>query len=334
MLYLVTGTPGQGKTLNTIKYIHETKTFQKIGDKKRDIYYYNIRDLDASFGWIELTEEQAKNWYNLPPGSVLVFDEAYTIFPARPGGSKPSVTTEKLATHRHQGFDIFLITQKAQGQVDAFVRGLVGRHQHYARIFGSKNVNRYTWEFCQLNVDSRSAKQLANVSTVRLDRRYFGKYHSADEHTHQSNLPWRTISIIFFGIFLVVFFFYRAFDTFTSSTENDSPDSSVASSSSVHSGSAHSISRERMTFSQLHTPDVKSLPWSAPVYSSVTEAKTWPRPAACYYFSADDCRCFTQQATRLYLDNDVCLSIVKNGFFDWTKDSYSSTSRLRIGVDE
>ena len=85
--------------------------------------------------------------------------------------------------------------------------------------------------------------------------------------------------------------------------------------------SSGSPDQNHLTYAQNHTPEIAGLPWSSPVYKNVIEAKTWPRPAACYrHIRKNTCKCFTDQATLLNLDKDVCLLIVKNGFFDWTKE--------------
>lgn len=342
MLYLVTGTPGSGKTLNTIKFVNESPQFhhheKKLEDGtkekvRRNIYYFNIRDLDPELGWIEINEEQAKKWYEFPSGSVFIFDEAYDIFPAKSSGAKSPEHVTKLATHRHYGMDIFLICQKSSGQVDTFVRGLINRHQHYSRVYGLATVNRYTWETCQLNTESASIKKLANISTLKMDKKYFGKYHSADEHTHTRNLPWKDFIKFGIGAIAVIGFivwFWITFQSVLSETE-DAIDGTIDGVSAAIDPDSERYSRrqtsqqtkplEEMTFVELHTPEIEGLPWTAPIYREVTAARSWPRPGACVEFiEPDSCVCYSQQATKVPISTEMCQQIVKEGFYDWTKD--------------
>lgn len=314
MLYLVTGTPGSGKTLNTIKFVRESKQFQG-----RAVYYFGIRDLDPKFGWTELDQEAAKKWHDLPSNSVILFDEAYDIFPTKHGAQGTPEHVKKLAVHRHKGFDIFLICQKVVGQLDTFTRGLVNRHQHYARIMGSLNINRFTWDVCQQNVDSASTRKDANVDQFRMDKAYFGAYHSADEHTHTLSVPWKKIA--FLGVLVVLLVIcVRSFMGFF---DRKPEEPTHAPGTAAATGSAPPIQSpkvEQLTFAELVTPEVQGIPWSAPIYrEQYSKANDWPRPAACYRSKRTGCRCFTQQASPMDVPKEMCEQIVAGGWFDHTK---------------
>ncbi len=321
MLYLVTGTPGAGKTLNSIKFVNESKQFHG-----RAVYYYGIRDLKPEMGWEELTEEQALKWYELPPSSVIFFDEAYTIFPVRHGAKKPPPHVEKLATHRHHGFDIVMVCQKVTGQLDPFLRGLVGQHHHYARIFGSQTVSRLVWDACQENPNSTASRGNANVVTLRLDKKYFGSYHSADEHTHRMNLPWGKIVLVIVPAIAVVVLLMFIFGRFEDRIGKTAPDDvqqqqlQPVTRQGVTTAAADPVDVPQ-TFAARFKPEIEGLPWTAPAYAALIEPKTWPRPAACIRrHSTNSCRCYTQQATPMDIPFGMCLQIVNGGFFDWTKD--------------
>jgi len=327
MLYLVTGTPGSGKTLNTIKFINEQKQFGG-----REIYYFNIRDLDPALGWIELSEQEAYNWHDLPSNSVIIFDEAYDIFPAKTAGKNSPDHVQKLAVHRHKGFDVFLITQKSTGQVDTFVRGLVNRHQHYARVMGSSLVNRFTWDSCQNNTESRAIRKDANKDSLRFDKKYFGRYHSADEHTHTVIIPWRLISILAGGVLVVVAMAYIVYNRFVPDDPAPGFTPTQAAPAASPGFAAPSEQRGSMSFVDLFAPEIENMPWTAPAYRELIEPKTWPRPAACMRReSSKVCKCYTQQGTPLDVDLQFCLRFIKHGFFDWTRDE---TPELRnVGPD-
>lgn len=318
MLYLVTGTPGSGKTLNTIKFIRESKQF-----KDRDIYYYGIRDLNPEFGWIELTEEQAYKWYELPSNAVIVFDEAYTVFPTKHGAQGTPTHVAKVATHRHNGHDLFLICQKVVGQLDSFMRGLVNRHQHYARIMGSLNINRFTWDVCQQNPDSAGARKDANLDQFRMDKAYFGVYHSADTHTHTLSVPWKKIGFMFALVVALVLLVGKIIDRYTADPSPDQPGQTEIAGQGSLSGmvpSYNTAASEQLSFAELVTPEIEHIPWSAPIYrEKYTEVNDWPRPAACYQAKSSGCKCFTQQASPLDVPEEMCQAIVSGGWFDHTR---------------
>ena len=361
MLYLVTGTPGAGKTINTIKWVNEDERFKEISNGKdkpklRQVYYYGIRDLDPSFGWIEMHDREdlqqstgtsdnvvpiveedlgpdPLKWYDLPSGSVIIFDEAYNAFPVRHGSKKAPDHVRLLATHRHKGFDIIMICQKVTGQLDSFIRGLVNHHQNYVRVFGSNTVMRFSWDICQENPNSASAKQSAINKTMRYDKKYFGSYHSADEHTSKVQLPWKQIVFLGCGLitlFVVSYLFYdRVYGRVDDAVEIPVQASSEESRDSFNFTPSKAIDPESMTFSQLHTPDIEGLPWTAPVYKELLVPQSWPRPAACVVRKALNlCTCYSQQGTPLGVSKDFCFYVVDNGFFDWTKPDIDSKGLL------
>lgn len=50
------------------------------------------------------------------------------------------------------------------------------------------------------------------------------------------------------------------------------------------------------------------------------QVQSAPKPQACVHFQLRNlCVCYTGQATRLDVPSDICLQIVKRGWFDDTK---------------
>lgn len=328
MLYLVTGTPGSGKTLNTIKFVRESKQFQD-----RQVYYFGIRDLSPDLGWTELTEEQAFAWHDLPSNSVIIFDEAYNVFPTKHGAKGTPEHVKQLAVHRHKGFDIFLICQKVSGQLDAFVRGLINRHQHYGRIMGSLNINRFTWDICQSNPDSPTARKDANVDQFRMDKKYFGVYHSADEHTHTLSVPWKKIVILFLMLGLLVFSVKSFMSYFDRDPEVEAPVSGH-SAGFISSPPVYSQQDKELTFAELVTPEINGIPWSAPIYrEQFKNVQDWPKPAACLRNKSKGCSCYTQQGTPLDVPDTMCNQIVDRGWFDHTKPTVGRAEAVGSIVD-
>ncbi|SFB64180.1 zonular occludens toxin domain-containing protein, partial [Azotobacter beijerinckii] len=169
MLFLRTGLPGAGKTLNALKEVDEehqpdpadpTKRLYKDPDHPdlppRTIYYSGIPDLKLDrlkSNWVEFdTPEQ---WFNQPDGSVIVIDEAQRFFGADGTRARPEKVA-RFETHRHQGLDIHLITQHPS-LLMTHVRKLVGKHINMIRPYGrDKGLFRHEYEFCIEAPEKRS----------------------------------------------------------------------------------------------------------------------------------------------------------------------------------
>ena len=68
MLYIRTGKPGHGKTLNTIREVD-----QKAHKEGRVVYYHNVSDLKTDqlqAAWFEFDDPY--KWYELPADAIIV----------------------------------------------------------------------------------------------------------------------------------------------------------------------------------------------------------------------------------------------------------------------
>ena len=64
-------------------------------------------------------------------------------------------------------------------------------------MFNTLNVNRYVWDAVQERPTTKSAIDSATRNEIiRIDPRYFGQYHSADEHNFKANLPIKRFVIM------------------------------------------------------------------------------------------------------------------------------------------
>lgn len=179
ILTVVTGLPGHGKTLNTIKHIEESFP-------DRPVYYAHIDGLSIE-RWNEI--DDVKRWFDIEPGAVIVIDEAHHYFPRR-GNTREREPEHvaKLTEHRHYGHDLFLITQDAKN-IDHFVRRLAGQHVHYWRPFGASRVTRWQWSKVVDPNDKMAQKEAISKKLLKLDDKYFGAYHSAEVHTVKRKIP-------------------------------------------------------------------------------------------------------------------------------------------------
>lgn len=354
MLYLRTGLPGSGKTLNTIREIElEYGPDPKKPDKpQRTVYYYGIPDLDVSklrCKWVEF--DTPEEWFNLPDGSVIVIDEAQRIFGAEDGRKARPEKVTRFETHRHQGFDIVLITQHPS-LIMSHVRKLVGKHINMYRPYGGTKLRRHEYEFCIDAPEKRSNFKLAQESTVRLDRKYFGVYKSATVHTHKFKLPnyvWYIPPLV--GFILLcgwwVLHLYLpdstpelgAADAPTAVAEAESaPAASLNAPKPAGIGPAAQPTLSPEQYAESLQPRLEDVPATAPRYDRLTEPVTHPRLACAastdprmidrarnvgYPVGSRDgreytCQCYTQQATRVATSAEFCMTVVENGLFDDT----------------
>jgi zona occludens toxin (predicted ATPase) len=116
-------------------------------------------------------------------GALLIVDEAHTDFPQRSSGKAVPPHVEALLVHRHQGLDIWFLSQKPSF-LDPFIRGAASRHIHLGlnpfSFTGSRN--KYEWVEFQETVN-RQSKALAHKVSYKPAPHVFPLYASATIHT-------------------------------------------------------------------------------------------------------------------------------------------------------
>jgi zona occludens toxin len=80
MLTLITGQPGNGKSLYTIATVEAKRQAES-----RPVFYHGIPEL--SLPWSQL--EDPTKWHECPEKSIIVIDEVQKVMPPRPSSSKP-----------------------------------------------------------------------------------------------------------------------------------------------------------------------------------------------------------------------------------------------------
>jgi len=303
MLFLRTGLPGAGKTLNAIREIdieHQAdpddpqRRLYRDPDNPdlppRTIYYYGIPELKADrlkSRWVEFdTPEQ---WFDLPDGSVIVIDESQRIFGNEGTRARPEKIT-RFETHRHQGLDIHLITQHPSLLAPA-VRKLVGKHINFIRPYGrNKGIFRHEYEFCIDSPEKRAYFKQAQEEKVTLDPSYFGTYKSSTIHTHKPKTPaYMKLIPLYAAAFVLplaligglLWWFIGGVEeeqvalraVAVEDQEVDSPSGKpLQAPAKVDKGPA---SAEEYVDDR--TPRIATLPASAPRYDSLTKPRDFPR---------------------------------------------------------
>lgn len=318
MITLITGQPGHGKTqyaiLQAIKLLKEGRT----------VYAGNIRGLKyADVGFIPL--DSLADWEQLPDGSVVLWDECYDALPQRAPGRAVPPHIEALARHRHRGFDFLLVCQQPK-QLDSFVSGLIERHIHCRRRFGTKWVRLLEWD--KMERDTDKALPLL-VNNWVLDSSVWKYYDSATQHTGKTRVPARYYLLVGVVLFLIYaiwaipsLMFDRAdgYEKAAAAT-HDRPDAQAAGRAW---GAAGGVSvdpqaelRKTDPLAYLR-PRVPSMLWTAPAYDDFPIAE--PPRLFCYLSHKTSvrgtCKCVTDQNTTVYVDDELCRLVVEHGIYD------------------
>ncbi len=317
MFTLVTGAPGSGKTSHVIA------KYKDVTD--RPIYHRGIRDLQLP--WTELSDDEAREWHkHVEDGSVVIIDEVQDIFPQRPLSRPTPEGCSILSKHRHRGLDVVFITQ-APTAVDHEARKYVNEHFHYSRSFGAPLVTEYHKGNGVIDLkDKWSLKQDCNKRQVKLPKKVWGLYHSAEVHTHKFRIPSRLliIPVLIAGL---VFGGWYMWSWVNSAGSEETPDQSGSEPvTGVQRVSARSSSVPTSAdWSDLLSPEIPGVPYTAPLYDAVAKApKSVPVIHGCMAFRADmsDCQCHTQQGTRIRgMPLSVCKRALEDGVFNHLADA-------------
>lgn len=306
MIGLITGLPGNGKTLWALNFIKD-----KAEKENRPVYYSGIPDLNLP--WTEIDGEK---WMDCPANSIIVIDECQRIYRPRSYGSNVPPHVAQLETHRHKGIDIYLITQHPM-LVDSNVRRLVGLHFHCVRKFGLAASTIHEWTSCKENCDKNRDESTRHE--FKFPKEAFSWYKSAEVHTHKARIPMRVwlLLVVPFVLVALVWFIWSRFQTKVEGIDGPG----LPASGPVHQlgpaspvPGAHSRQLTAAEYFQQHRPRILGLPHTAPVYDELTRPVHVPYPAACIA-SSSRCQCYTQQATKLDVPSEICESIAKGGYF-------------------
>ncbi|MDH1255915.1 zonular occludens toxin domain-containing protein [Comamonas thiooxydans] len=314
MLYLVTGANGAGKTLNTLKWVRERQI------KENRPVYHNGRFEAVEDGELSSWKKiDFKDWQTLEDGAIILVDECHNDMPVR--GSRDDVPEhiKMLAEHRRRGFDFYLISQHPQN-IDSFVRRLIGSpgwHRHLKRSFGADMVSCLEWAAVNPNCEKDGSSKSAEVSMVRYPKEVYQWYRSASLHTGKKKIPKAVYVLVACVLAIPVLGYFGYHQISAVKKSNASP--AVAGVPAAVTGGEAAPGRKLTPYEyvQTYAPRIPDFAYSAPRYDEVTRAVIAPYPAACVQ-NSKGCKCYTQQATLLPMDQSTCKQIVEKGFFmDW-----------------
>lgn len=333
MLTLVTGKPGSGKTLFTISQL--LKLSEDSPD--RPIYYYNIPGL--TLDWFEITDPE--KWHELPNGSIIVMDEAQKVFPKRgPQKGTPPAHISEFETHRHSGFDVFLMTQD-QMLIDFPVRIMVGRHFHVKRAYGVEKATIHQWEDLGDPKDFRSMQEARKIQ-FKYPKDLYGVYKSSDVHTVKNDVPWLKVSMLPLGVIAAVGSLWFGYNSVVSEPEPVEQTVPVYDEQAIVNNVVGQLrpyldsARPNLYQRQVWTPEIADIPFSAEFYDALVEPVTMPKVNGCMhidYGDRQDCSCNTQQGTKISMSYETCLHYMDAGWFDFTSPDDGEESSDPMELD-
>ncbi len=308
MITIIVGVPGAGKTLYVMSKLYDEY-------KDRQVYHYNIPGVTVP-EWKEL--ENPERWHQLPHGSVVIIDEAHKVFPKRDHRVKEPEHIEAAAELRHIGLDLVLITQHPV-DLDIFLRRRCARFIYLKKPLSKGNyANAFMWgEYNENYKDEREQEKSDNYQ-FSYPLEAFDRYTSAEIHTGKRYMPVaakRSIIIMVIGLVAAVSGFVYAF--------NGHIGGGVDDESSINLPTSQKALLTDMDYMAQYLPRVPGLPFTAPVYDDIVKPKVFPRLQC--VSSVTSCKCYTQQATKLYIPDDICRRYVTDGLFDFTRSRSQSS---------
>ena len=337
---LITGTPGSGKTLKMVSMMANDEMFQPDENGMRRKVFTNIKGLKIPHTYIETdakklpksTDEQLSahdmyEWIEKPEniGSIVIVDEAQDVWPVRSAGSKIPDNVQWLNTHRHQGIDIFVLTQGPK-LLDQTLRTLVRKHYHIA---SNKMGMRTLLEFNSCADDPLKMVSSGFSSIYTLDKKVYDLYESAEVHTVNKvkRSKWfYALPVIILLIPVFVGLSYKMLSSYGKKQEETV--SKEESASELKDNSASSANIETVQSSngnltpEMFVPVLPEKPESKPIYNGVRQVKTFEHIAGCIEGGKTGCTCYSQQGTPLKeITKEMCKDYARNGLpFDPYKE--------------
>lgn len=329
VIYLITGTPGSGKTLYAVSTLIAKLAAEKIKNKKgevcsRRVLIDGIPDLLIPHEVLpELTESEGAGpngkivgftsegdgldkWpYWCKPGDIIVIDEVQRYWRPRGLGTKPPEMIKALETHRHFGVDFIIITQNPM-LIDQNVRRLIGRHQHVRRILGMARAIIYDWDSCNVVVSNTKG---STSSLWTYPKNAYKLYKSSELHTKQrQKIPiWLALPV------LAVVGGFAVAPTAFGSLRNAMSGKGVAV---VVPAAAASAPVAMVPVRLASAPGGPGVPIagapapSVPASGVVTAVTEKPEKVGCFA-SGDVCGCMTSSGVKVETKEDVCRAQIR-----------------------
>lgn len=344
MMYLISGQPGNGKTLRAMsmaqEFYEQNQQQVKDGSAPPRRFFTNIAGATTeenpnAFPWLEKLPDH-NDWTQLPDGSFVLYDEAHSdgntqglerygrLFPStgKPGESEdPRIRS--MSTHRHRGFDLVFVTQWPS-KIHHQVRSLIGSHTHMNRTFGMQRAGVLTWSRVQADPYDERVRDKAEEEIWAYPKALYERYRSATLHTasHKFKVPkrvWQGLSMtvaLIFGVWMVWFFIVKPSPESSKKGEQGAgalPAVSALAPLGAGMAAARPLTREE--YVEKHKPRVEFQPWSAPAFDDRTVQSQPELYCMASGTTEQDttCTCVTEQGTKAKISIPVCVAIARDG---------------------
>lgn len=320
MITLITGQPGNGKTLRAMALIAEeyerNAKAVKEGKEEPRRFFSNItgsttEDNPNAFPWMEKMPEH-NDWTKLPHGSYVVYDEAHSdgqtpglerygmLFPStgKPGESNDH-RIRAMSTHRSSfSVDLLLITQWPS-KVHHQVRTLVGKHVHMNRSMGLEAAGVMQWSRVQVDPYDEKQREKAEEEIWRYPKDLYGRYFSATLHTaaHKFKVPKKVIHGLISTVLVVLGLWWG----YASYMHRDKPEKTTGAGQSASAGVGSLLPSAPPSVESKLTPGMGA-------YSSI---QTQPAPTLAGCVATDDrCRCFNAEGYQIDFSQQECRRVL------------------------
>lgn len=312
----VTGLPRAGKTLWTITTVKE-----RADREKRQVYTCNLTGVASApgqplEGWKEI--DHPDKWMEVPDGCIIIVDELQDFWQKGATGSKVPPPILELSKHGKRGIDFYIITQEPN-LVHQTPRDLCQHHYYVVRAFGTHNAMVHKYERMQLHPEKQ--KKNSEKLPFRYPKEAFTWYKSADTHNVKREIPWKVYAVPV-AIVVAIAAIWGAIQLGQGAIERAKANGKKGKTDTGHiipglPGQVQPGQGGQQAPRDIvaeYTPRIPGLPHTAPRYDNITQATQAPYPAACVHMG-EKCKCYTQQGTLLDTPKEMCVQIVKNGYF-------------------
>ena len=335
MIYLVTGTPGTGKTAMVVDMILNNvdglfkMTIEDGTVVDRPLYFCHIDGLDAKkFKAHELSEEEIQSApldQIMPQGGILIVDEADYTYPVRPPSQAVPPYIKTLKELRHNGFTLILMVQHPT-MIDRYIRQLVAKHIHLERkVIGTK---RYEFFRCEESLNAAFFTSAVG-SPYRPPKEAFKYYKSASQHIKFKKKLHPVFIMIPIGI---VFMFYLGVPLFSKwfglSNDQTQKQKSEQQHAKIEEQDVLNVVQpptlpQQSKFQEAaasvpefseayYRPRVEDMPETAPVYDGIRAVNRMESVAACIK-GRKGCDCYTDLGTKVLIKPETCRDWAENG---------------------
>lgn len=330
---IVTGAQGGGKTLFAIE---QADILRQSGQAKQ-VYQLGINEPDLRH--LPLLPFPLEEWADRADAGeleecVILVDEFHEFMPERSQSKPVPKFIEQMAQSRKRGVRWILITQSTQ--FDHFLKGArTNRHFHLERKLGLNRSVIYEWQnrFVNNVTENREArKEAMRHSWSHPVRKYGHWYVSAKSHHFRIRLPWRIWAAILF-LPLAAYIAYNAVSTVGELT---SPGGGLIAGAMNSAGAVEGdvyqvaskkdipVTEDLLAYMRPRLPLDPAMPWSAPVFQArpvAAEPELFcgiqgAGESAQGVWEEASCRCYTEQNTRMQIDDARCRDIVANGTYN------------------